>query len=90
MEWSLEDWVKNLITLASIIAAIIAWTAKIRWSKEFSDAKEAIISAKEEQGKIKQSQIEFLERQIDTLKEQTPQKFREHYNSIQEAIGKIG
>ena len=34
------------ITLSAIIASIVAWLAKIRWSKEFKDAKEAEIKAK--------------------------------------------
>lgn len=95
-KWLEQEWVNNLITLASIIAAILAWVAKLRWSKEYTDAKNAVIeskeasiSEKEEQVKTKQSQIEFLERQIEFFKEQTPQKIREHYKSIQEQLEEI-
>lgn len=83
MDWLQQEWVKNLITLGSVIAAILAWVAKLRWSKEFADAKDAVISAKDEQIKIRQTQIEFLEQQIESLKEQTPGKLREYYKSVQ-------
>lgn len=86
MEWLQQEWVKNLITLGSVIAAILAWVAKLRWSKEYTDAKDAVISAKDDQIKTKQSHIEFLDRQIDALKEQTPEKLREHYKSIQQGL----
>jgi hypothetical protein len=86
VKWMGQGWINNLITLVSIIAAILAWVAKLRWSKEFSDAKDAVISAKDEQIKTKQTQIEFLDRQIETLKEQTPEKLREYYKSIQKGF----
>jgi signal transduction histidine kinase len=34
------------ITLLALIASLLAWIAKIRWSKEFREAKEAEIKAK--------------------------------------------
>lgn len=83
MNWLQQEWAKDLITLASIVAAILAWVAKLRWSQEFAEAKNAVISAKDEQIKTKQSQIEFLDRQIETLKEQTPERLRDHYKSLQ-------
>jgi hypothetical protein len=36
-----------LTTLAAIIAAILAWAAKLRWSKEFAAAKDEIIKSKD-------------------------------------------
>jgi len=91
-----QEWVNNLITLTSIIAAILAWIAKLRWSKEYTDAKNAVIAAKEasisekeEQVRTKQSQIEFLERQNEFFKEQTPQKLREYYKSVQEQLEEV-
>ena len=95
-KWLEQVWVNNLITLVSIIAAILAWVAKLRWSKEYSDAKNAVIEAKEasisekgEQVVTKQSQIVFLEQQIEFFKERTPQKIREHYRSVQEQLEEI-
>lgn len=37
----LVDWIYAGAALASGIAAVAAWIAKIRWSREFSAAKEA-------------------------------------------------
>lgn len=85
-----QDWVKNLITLASALAAILAWVAKLRWSKEYSDAKNATIDSKEEQIKAKDEQIqtkqayiEVVERENNSLREQTPEKLLERYQKIQ-------
>lgn len=89
MEITIWQWINTLVALASVIAAILAWVAKLKWSQEYTRAKDAVISEKEEQVKTKQSQIEFLERQIDFFKEQTPQKLREHYKSIQDQLGDI-
>ena len=96
MTWLRQESLQDLITLGSVIAAILAWVAKLRWSKEYSDAKNAVIeskeasiSEKEEQVKTKQSQIEFLEKQIEFFKEQTPQKLREHYKNIQDQLEEV-
>lgn len=74
-----QEWVKDLITLGSIIAAIFAWVAKIRWSKEYSYAKDAVISSKE-------AQIELVERENRSLREQTPEKLLERYKTIQKHL----
>lgn len=51
--------------LASGVAACLAWIAKLRWSKEFADAKDA--------------QIKMLQSHIETLRDLTPAKFSEYY-----------
>ena len=89
MEITIWQWINTLVALVSAIAAVLAWTAKLKWSKEYTRAKDAVISEKDEQVRTKQSQIEFLERQIEFFKEQTPQKIREHYKSIQEQLEEI-
>jgi Holliday junction resolvase len=43
------EWIQPIITLGSIIAAILAWAAKILWAKEFKTAKEAQIAVLKEQ-----------------------------------------
>jgi len=86
MDWLQQEWVKDLITLGSIIAAILAWVAKLRWSKEFADAKDATIQAKDEQIKTKQSHVDFLERENRSLQEQTPEKLLERYKTIQKQL----
>jgi len=46
--------------VASALAAVLAWAAKLWWSKEYAAAKDEIISAKE-------AQIELLKNEIETL-----------------------
>ncbi len=66
------DWLYRIITLLSVIAAILAWIAKLRWAKEY-------IATKDETIKAKEAQIEVLKTQIEGLKELTPPKVREYY-----------
>ena len=42
-------WLNYLITILAIVASILAWLAKIKWSKEFKEAKNAEIEAKNAQ-----------------------------------------
>jgi HD-GYP domain-containing protein (c-di-GMP phosphodiesterase class II) len=73
----------SLITaLLSSIVAILAWIAKIRWSKEFSDAKDEIIRAKE-------SQITSLENEVRFLHELSPMKIREYFLSVRSQLEEI-
>jgi hypothetical protein len=58
----MEITMQDVITILSIIAAIVAWLAKILWSKEFKEAKEA--------------QILSLEQQVKTLRDLTPDRLR--------------
>jgi hypothetical protein len=58
--------------LASAAGACLAWLAKLRWSKEFADAKEATIKAREDQIKSLESSVESVlkakDAQIESLK----------------------
>lgn len=73
----------SLVTaLFSSIVAILAWVAKIRWSKEFSDAKDEIIRAKE-------SQIASLENEVRFLHELSPMKIREYFLSVRSQLEEI-
>lgn len=65
--------IQAVITLLSVIAAILAWVAKLRWSNEYKEAKEA--------------QIELLERENKTLKTLTPMKLQEYLISTKEMLG---
>lgn len=56
------DILKDLITLASIIAAILAWIAKLKWSKEYRQATDRIIEAKDAEIRVLQKQLEHLDR----------------------------
>jgi type VI secretion system protein ImpB len=69
------DWVYGVSALASALAAILAWAAKRRWSKEYAAAKDEVIRAKDEQ-------IKVLEREIESLRRLTPMKIREYFESV--------
>ena len=69
------DWIYAIITLLSIVAAILAWIAKLWWAKEYRAAKDETIKAKE-------AQIEVLKTQIENLKELNPVKIREFFVSM--------
>ena len=60
------------ITGLSLIAAILAWIAKIRWSKEFKEAKQA--------------QIDVLEQHIKALKDLTPDRIKKFYVDTTELL----
>ena len=68
------EWINGLISFFSVFAAVLAWLAKIRWSQEYSQAKDEIIRAKE-------AQIELLKDEIVGLKDLTPMKIREYFLS---------
>ena len=76
---NIETVIQSLTSLGAVLAAILAWIAKLQWSKEFSKAKEATIRAKEAQirilensleefKKIKEAQIKTKEEEIKILK----------------------
>lgn len=56
------------ITVLSLIAAILAWIAKLRWSKEYAAAKDA--------------QIESLKIQVEQHKFFNPVRLREYHESV--------
>ena len=65
--------------LASGVAACLAWIAKLKWSKEFAEAKDEIIKAKE-------AQIQVLQSQLEGLRELSPMKIKEYVDSSQELL----
>jgi hypothetical protein len=54
-----------IAALASSLAAVLAWAAKLWWAKEFAAAKDETIHAKE-------AQIELLKLEVQNLPELTP------------------
>jgi len=66
-------------TIISGLAAVLAWLAKIFWSKEYISAKDEIIKAKD-------AQIEQLNTQIQHYKDFTPMKIREYFQSVKEQL----
>ncbi|HYX72194.1 MAG TPA: hypothetical protein VE732_05445 [Nitrososphaera sp.] len=77
MNWIL--WIYAISTLASALAAVLAWAAKLRWAKEYSAAKDETIKAKD-------AQIETLKNEIQNLRELTPMKLREYFLSVKEQL----
>jgi hypothetical protein len=61
--------------IASALAAVLAWAAKLWWGKEHAAAQSKLIDAKD-------AQIASLEREIETLRELTPMKIREYFVSV--------
>lgn len=73
------EWLYLVSTIASSLAAVLAWAAKLWWGREFAAAKDEIIKAKE-------AQIELLTSEISSLKELTPMKIREYFLSVREQM----
>lgn len=74
-----EITIRDGITLLSLLAAILAWLAKLRWSKEYAAAKDETIRAKD-------AQIDALKQQIENLKDLTPDKLREYFESTRTSL----
>lgn len=68
-------WLQDMITLASVLGALAAWSAKILWARAFAEAKNEVIRAKE-------AQIDALRSQLENLRELTPMKVREYFISV--------
>lgn len=78
-ENNIMEWLYVISAIASSLAAVLAWAAKLWWSKEYGAAKDEIIRAKE-------AQIEALKGEIESLKEMTPMKIREYFLSVRQQL----
>ncbi|WP_440122298.1 hypothetical protein [Tenacibaculum sp. Ill] len=67
------------ITGLSIVASILAWIAKLKWSSEYREVKKAQIESIQEQVKV-------LKEKNETLKELTSEKIMAHYKSTKEGL----
>jgi chromosome segregation ATPase len=74
------EWLQIIAAIISGLAAILAWVAKIRWADEYSKAKEEVIRAKD-------IQIDTFQREIQSLKNLTPMKVQEYFNSVKAQLG---
>jgi len=72
-------WLYLVASALSALSAALAWLAKLRWSREYAAAKDAIIASKD-------AQIGLLEREILGLKELSPMKIREYFLSMREQL----
>jgi hypothetical protein len=73
------DPLSTLAVIVSGAAAVLAWLAKLRWSKEYGAAKDAVIKAKEEQ-------IQLLKMEVESLQRMTPMKIREYFESVKKQL----
>jgi hypothetical protein len=73
------EWIYAIAALASALATALAWAAKLQWSKEFKDAKDEIIRAKE-------AHIELLKNELQNLRDLTPMKIREYFISVRQQL----
>lgn len=76
---SIFELILILTALANAISSIVAWIAKIGWSKEYKEAKDEIIKAKE-------AEITTLKEYIATLEKLNPKILKEwQANSLEMA-----
>lgn len=91
--------IQALAILGSVIASVLAWLAKLQWSKEFKDAKAAQItalerqiqslqSAHDERIKAKEEQISTLQDKLKTLEELNSQKTQEYFQYTKSQLEK--
>jgi predicted RNase H-like nuclease (RuvC/YqgF family) len=65
--------------IASALAAVLAWAAKLWWAREYAAAKDETIRAKD-------AQIERLSGEIHSLREMTPMRIREYFLSVKQQL----
>lgn len=70
---------EQIITLVSLIGAILAWIAKIRWSNEYKIAKDEIIKSKD-------SLITQLKETVQFYKDMTPMKIKEYFDTVKKQL----
>jgi chromosome segregation ATPase len=56
-----------ITSLASALAAVLAWIAKVRWADEYSKAKDETIKAKDAVIEIKEAQLQTLRTNMDEI-----------------------
>ena len=61
---------------------MLAWLAKLRWSKEYQDATNRIIQAKDAIIGAKEAEIAVLQRYTDTLQQLNPKEVAEWYEGM--------
>ena len=71
------DWFIGSIALINAIAAVTAWIAKIKWSREYRDATNQIIAAKD-------AQISAQEDHLEIMHNLNPKTIQEWYIGLKE------
>lgn len=96
----MSDWALTVLLLTAFLNAVggvLAWSAKLWWSREHTAAKQAQIDnlksqieklaeAKDETIRAKQAQIDAILVYVNELKELTPMKIREYFISVKEQL----
>lgn len=70
------------IAIINAIGAILAWVAKIKWSKEYRNATDRLLAAKEEIINTKIAEIEGLQKHIENLVRLNPKEIYEWYEGM--------
>jgi chromosome segregation ATPase len=73
------DTVQTVVTILSLLVAVLVPVSNLFWSKRYRDAKEAELSAKD-------AQIETLQLHIEHLRELTPATLRESYIKMKDQL----
>lgn len=73
------EWVLGITALINGLAACFAWAAKLWWAKEYKEATNRIISAKDEAIKAKNAEVQVLERHLKTIEHLNPKTLQEWY-----------
>jgi hypothetical protein len=81
------NWME-IAVVGSTVASILAWIAKIRWSREYRDATEKVIQAKDAVIQSREAQIAVLSEEIAFLKDITPMKMREYIDTVQSRLSR--
>jgi exonuclease SbcC len=76
------DFLYALAALASGLAATLAWGAKLRWSKEYKEATEQVIKAKE-------AEITALKTEVQVLQAVSSGKILEHATTTKQGLEEI-
>lgn len=78
-------WIEVVFVLtacANAVAAVLAWVAKLRWSKEYIDATNRIIESKDQLLRVKDSEMAVMQRHVDTLQQLNPKQVSEWYDGL--------
>lgn len=91
----LEFVIQSIITLLSLLVAATAWIAKIRWSKEYMNAKEAQIELISQEAKfykerVSEGLLNYQKRQVEEL-EKIIEKYKKNSDTsdLQETNEKL-
>lgn len=87
------DWIYAVSAVASAIAAVLAWTAQLRWSQQYKEATEQILKSKDTENQALKTGIEAFQKaqeetvrakdsEIQRLKGDTPKALMEYVEDL--------